>query len=298
MAAAKLTTERDVRVALAARYDQPEYAVLPGVADGTGHNKTRTVDAIIVSLWPSRGLWIAGVEIKVSRGDLLRELRDPAKQESVYKHCDYFYLAVGDASIVRDGDVPETWGLLVPGRGGKKMKVAKEAPKLTPEPMSPAFLASILRRAHQMMTGTAGEERSAIRKEVEADVAAELKALREESERNQQLGQRLKQAELIDRFFERAGIRFAEWNADAVDEAAALVCALNRGGKRQLLSTAKHHAEGAKRLASRMAEDADVLLVELAQLEREPEPAIDPTPTTGSDPGATEEPTPANSRPV
>jgi hypothetical protein len=283
--AAKLTTERAVREALAARFDPPAYAVLPGVADGTGGNKTRTVDALVASLWPSRGLWIAGVEIKVSRGDLLRELKNPAKQESIYKFCDYFWLAVGDESIVQLGEVPETWGLLVPGRGGKTLKVAKEAPELNPQPMSRAFLAGVLRRVHQMATDVADAERAAVRKEVEAGVAAELKALREESESNQRLGQRLKQAALIDRFFERAGIRFAEWNIDAVDEAAALVCALSRGGKGQLISTAKHHAEGAKRLASRLAEDADELLGELDRLEREEPPAPDPAiglPTTGS----------------
>lgn len=264
---AKLTSERAVREALAARFEAPAYAVLPGVSDGTGHHKTRTVDAIVASLWPSRGLWIAGVEIKVSRNDLVRELANPVKQESVFKHCDYFWLAVGDESIVRDGDVPETWGLLVPARGGKKLKVAKDAPRLKPEPLSRPFLAAILRRADEQIAASAKELRAELRKEVEAQLGEELEQLRERSNEFHRLSYALKRAELVDRFMQRAGISLTEWNVKAIDEAADLVRELGDHGHGHVLERARHGAQQAKRIAAGMDQDADRILEAIEKFE-------------------------------
>ena len=61
---------------------------LPQVRNGTGFQRsTRTADALIVSCWPSRGLWFAGVEIKVSLSDWKRELCKPEKSASIQKWC-------------------------------------------------------------------------------------------------------------------------------------------------------------------------------------------------------------------
>ncbi|VTR77235.1 hypothetical protein [Cellulomonas hominis] len=53
-----------------------------------------------------------GFEVKVSRADLLAELRDPAKAEGWSRYCDRWWLVVPDAGIVGD-DLPDGWGLLV-----------------------------------------------------------------------------------------------------------------------------------------------------------------------------------------
>ncbi len=265
----KLTTERAVRDALSAYFDAPAYAVLPGVADGTGRHKSRTVDAVVASLWPSRGLWIAGVEIKVSRSDLVRELRDPAKQESVFRFCDYFWLAVGDESIVRDGDVPETWGLLVPGRAGK-LKVVKEAPKLEAQPMSPAFRAAILRRAAEQITTLRKDLAEEAREAARGQVADELERLRAELDEQRRLASSMRNAELVDRFATRAGISFDRWNQAAVDEAADLVRLLGSSPVSDLLRSARYSAEGARRTATQMLRNAEELLAGIEQLEAQP----------------------------
>ena len=54
-------------------------------------------DAVIMSLWPSRGLELHGVEIKVSRADWKREAADPAKAEAIAAYCDAGELA----SVIR-----------------------------------------------------------------------------------------------------------------------------------------------------------------------------------------------------
>lgn len=267
--AATLTSERAVLDALAVKFSAPAHVLLPGVPDGTGQFKRRTIDAIIASVWPSRGLWIAGVEIKVSRSDLLRELANPKKQESIYKHCDYFWLAVGDESIVRDGEVPETWGLLVPGRGGRSMKVAKDAPKLEPEPIGRKFLTSVLRRASDHVASQNATLAAEIRKEVEASVADELKRLRARELEFIRVKHFLDQAALIDRFLQRANIRLAGWNKDAIDQAADIVRVIGSQGHAKLFARARREAEAAMRVAETMAEDAERLLDAIKQFEVE-----------------------------
>ncbi|HVI00854.1 MAG TPA: hypothetical protein VM869_19185 [Enhygromyxa sp.] len=259
--ASKLTTERAVYAAIRQRFSAPEYAVLPGVSNGTGANHRRTIDAVIMSTWPSRGLTLAGVEIKVSRSDLTRELANPAKQESHFKFFDHFYLAVGDASIVREGDVPAAWGLLVPGRGGTSMKVAKEAPTLTPEPISRAFLAAILRRADEQL-GSKGL-RGEIRKELEAELAEELERLRGFQAKAYEFDRVEQELALMHRFERASGVRFSMWNESALDEAAAIVRTFSRGGRESMANAAAREAAHAKLVAQRMIENADKILAEL-----------------------------------
>lgn len=136
---------------LGKRFSSPEYALLTQVRNGTGYTRSaRTADAIFMSLWPSRGIYLAGVEVKVSRTDWLKELADPKKADDLARYCDYWYLAVGDETIVRDGELPVTWGLMIPdGKGG--MKTIKEAHKLTPEPIDRTFLTGIMRNMTERM---------------------------------------------------------------------------------------------------------------------------------------------------
>ena len=112
----------EIHAALRDRYKPPEYAFLEEVRNDAGFDASRSCDAIAMSLWPSRGLDLQGFEIKASRSDWLRELKDPAKAEAVCKFCDFWWLAVGDAGIVLDGELPVSWGLLVP-RGDKLVVV-------------------------------------------------------------------------------------------------------------------------------------------------------------------------------
>jgi hypothetical protein len=117
--------------------------VLEEVRNGTGYVRTlRSADALVCSCWPSRGLWLAGVEIKVSRSDWLREIKDPAKSSEIQRWCHYWWIAA-PAGLVHDGELPKTWGLLEHASG--KLSVKVQAPKLEAEPPSMTFLASVLR---------------------------------------------------------------------------------------------------------------------------------------------------------
>lgn len=137
----------DVRQALKQRFAPPAWALLEEVGNATGFRTKRHIDMLAMSLWPSRGLEIHGVEVKCSRQDVLRELGNPAKAEAIQVYCDRWWLAVADKSLVQPGELPPTWGLLV--LRGKKMVCAQEAPKLDPKPLDRPFLAAVLRRASE-----------------------------------------------------------------------------------------------------------------------------------------------------
>lgn len=148
-------------------FPRPAYALLTGVADGTGYAPVRTADALVMGVWPSRGLHLHGVEIKCSRHDWLRELRAPEKADQIARFCDRWWLVSAETDV-RPEEIPEAWGHLV--AKGDRLRVAKDAPLLDPLPISRRFLAAILRRAVEQMAADAVIERE------RAEAAAEARA--------------------------------------------------------------------------------------------------------------------------
>jgi hypothetical protein len=136
----------EVRELLRKRYPSDAWALMWEVADGTGAAQRRWADAVAMGLWPSRGLHLHGFEIKVSRSDWVKELQSPEKAEAVAQYCDYWWLVVGDNKIVKMGELPPLWGMLAPNSRGD-LYVAKPAVKLPAKPITPVFLAALLRSA-------------------------------------------------------------------------------------------------------------------------------------------------------
>lgn len=135
----------DVKAALRARFVAPEWAIFFEVGDGTGNNQRRWADAVAMNMWPSRGLEIHGFEIKVSRSDWLRELKDPAKSAKVQQYCDRWWI-ITPKGIVKDGELPPTWGLYEVSDAGIIRQVVA-APQLEAVPVTRQFMAAVLRRA-------------------------------------------------------------------------------------------------------------------------------------------------------
>jgi hypothetical protein len=131
---------------LSSKYAPPAYAMLTQVRNGTGYlNVTRTADALVMSLWPSRGLELIGFELKVSRADWLRELKNPDKAEDLIGLCDRWYIVAVDSTIVQLDELPPTWGLMTATGRGESIKTVKEAPLLKAKECDRLFLASIFR---------------------------------------------------------------------------------------------------------------------------------------------------------
>lgn len=129
------------------RYPAHQYALLSEVSDAAGFHRTGSCDYISIGLWNSRGLDVAGIELKSYRNDWLREMKNPAKAESFFKYCDRWYLLITEEGIAKPEEIPLTWGLLQ--IKGKKIIQVKQAPTLSPQPIDRSFLAALLKRATQ-----------------------------------------------------------------------------------------------------------------------------------------------------
>lgn len=221
-------TEADMLQLLAARYEAPAWAFLRHVADGTGMRKNRTLDAMAMSLWPSRGLHLHGFEVKVSRGDWQRELADPAKADGFAAVCHAFWL-VAPKEIVRPGELPPTWGLLVPH--GKGLRVEKEAPLQERPPLPWDMLAAFLRGVVKVQEDMI--PRSEIAAQLDAARRAGAERARSEADTDASEAERrlstLRQN--IEVFEASSGIKLSSWQGQRIGEAVRQVLANEQAGR-------------------------------------------------------------------
>jgi len=149
-----LTAEQVIR-ALRVRYPKDQYALITEVGNSTGFKCRRHADVVVMGLWPSRGLEVIGIEVKVRRSDFLKELEQPEKADVIAQYCDKWFLAVGDSEIIKEGELPAMWGLLVP-KDENTLRAAKDAPQMGEvKPLDRSFIAAMLRNAQCQLTGEA-----------------------------------------------------------------------------------------------------------------------------------------------
>jgi hypothetical protein len=127
------------------------YVLAEHVKNAAGFNANRILDMMIQDLYPSTGCAIHGFEIKCSRADWLTELKDPTKAEAFRPYCDYFWLVVADKDIVKPGELPAGWGLLVPSTvAWLPLRAARSAPRNTLAlPMPREMNAALMRAVHK-----------------------------------------------------------------------------------------------------------------------------------------------------
>lgn len=141
------------------------WAVFDEVRNETGYTvgqSTRTCDILALSLWRSKGIELHGLELKVSRGDWLRELRQPDKAGAIAKFVDYWWLVVPSLDVASTQELPPGWGLMVVDEEraaaglSRPLRIAQKAPKLNAEPLDRLFVAAVMRKvARQEFTVTA-----------------------------------------------------------------------------------------------------------------------------------------------
>lgn len=132
------------------RFGPGDWAFLTDVPNSTGYAQRRTCDALAMNLWPSTGLELHGFELKVSRNDWVRELRQPDKATELKRFCDRWWLVAGDDTVCPNArDLPTSWGLIVARNGN--LVIDYPAPKLTPEPLERGFVAALVRKVARLM---------------------------------------------------------------------------------------------------------------------------------------------------
>ena len=135
----------DLLVLLRQRYEEPRYAFFTEVGNVVGF-PSRRGDAIAMAMWRSLGLEVHGFEIKMSRTDWMHERLRPDKAEhGLFPYCDRWWLVLSEPEIIKEEEVPASWGVLVPK--GKCLATVQKATKLTPVRLTREFVASVLRKA-------------------------------------------------------------------------------------------------------------------------------------------------------
>lgn len=235
--------------AIKERFPKGEYALLTEVGNATGFRCNRHADVIVMSLWPSRGLQVIGFEIKASRTDWLKELETPEKADAIYGYCDIWWLAVGDEDIIKLGELPPNWGLMVPKKDGMANRVLPvQNPE--PKPLDRGFIAAMLRRAQEQLTP-------------ESELKAEFNRGKKEGiEDGKRYGnyaaEDLKQLqEKISKFEKASGVSIQhEWDTESIGHAVRLV----RNGMHFHLMEQLGRLEGAARtIADQVAVQMKIL---------------------------------------
>lgn len=201
---------------LRSRYPAKTHALMFEVRDGAGFSASRSCDAIAISTWPSRGLELMGFEIKASRADWLREVRNPEKADTFSVVCDKFYVVADGKDIVQPDEVPASWGWLQ--RVGNRLVCEKAAPTLTPVPLDRSMLAAMLKRAIDQASAP-GEQ------EFKRGVAIGREEGKKDAERHHayQLEEHDRLKAAIREFEQASGVAISTWNAGKIGEAVRTV---------------------------------------------------------------------------
>lgn len=139
-------TASQVDKAVRELYEKSGCFTLSEVRNGTGFERrqTRTADMLIMSTWPSRGLFAEGVEIKVSKSDLRSELANPKKAEDIAKYCARWWLATPEG--LTDGEaIPAGWGIIHVGDKLKAKIIRQAGHRESVTPMDILFVCAVLR---------------------------------------------------------------------------------------------------------------------------------------------------------
>lgn len=126
---------------------------------GTGFGGTaeQKIDAFAMHEWPSEQFHRVAYEIKVSRGDFLRELRKPEKRRPALRYSNEFYF-ITPPNIANFAEIPADCGLIeVAGDGSAKVMV--KAPWRDSIPPTWRFVAAFLRRAKEKYASNENDPR-------------------------------------------------------------------------------------------------------------------------------------------
>lgn len=215
--AANKPTAADIRAALIKHYAPPSHRVFFEVSNDTGTRAARWIDAVAVGIWPSTGHEIIGIEIKVSRSDWQREMKDPAKAQSLMRFCTRWFLACPDG-LIKPDELPATWGMLVLKDGAIRTKVP--AKLLEPEPLSAGFMMAVLRQTNavdmELVGRLVSERMDAERKQIEASIERQVEIRSRDVD-----GRRKKIDEVAGKLAELTGEHPSHWMFDPHALAAA-----------------------------------------------------------------------------
>lgn len=214
----------------------------------------RRADAVHIGLWSSRGAGTVEVcELKVSRADWLVELKKPQKAEAWWPYCHHFWLVVPHEGIVKDGELPKGWGLMMPGPRGRRFKVLVKPEERSPDEfrLTIPLLITLLKNTETTRTKSLQRQEQDLRQ----------KFYEQEQQTRRQRGifseKDKRRLELMDRLEKALGVELSDyaWEEKLSPEGAAEILQ-DLARPRAALERAKDRADSAVRELDRAARTA------------------------------------------
>lgn len=232
-----------VREILTRRWPDSEYLSIAEAPEESSRGG-RKIDLLVVSLWPSRGLDIDAVEIKVSVSDWRRELKRAAKADFWWRHSHRFWVAApADVAVKIRDEIPAGWGLLACEFDKPPVALMKPVPH-DAEPLTWPQTVGLLRAAAD--AGVNALYRAEQRGYAKGLAVGEQQAERKSGEGY--LRDRVTKLEgLVERFQEASGLDLRnDWEVDRVASLVGMVRAAHKNPEWVI----HHLADPAERLAS------------------------------------------------
>lgn len=169
----------------------------------------RRADAVYLGFTRTPGWCIDVCEIKVSRADLQREIAQPTKTDAWYPHCTRFWIVAPGSDVAPPESLPEGWGLMVPGKRGRRFRVLRE-----PAVREPVVTLPLLITLAKKMDLQRSEQVSGVSRRLRGEMED---ALREQRERHEAQDNYLtpddrRRLELLGRLEKATGFELANWS--------------------------------------------------------------------------------------
>lgn len=120
-APAKMATPQ-LAAMLRVKYERNRYALFFDVPDAVSLKQKRRIDALAFGLWASEGQALEGFELKVSRADWLREVKQVDKADPFIAVCDRFWLVTADNKIAKIDEIPACRGWMAATKSGLRVQ--------------------------------------------------------------------------------------------------------------------------------------------------------------------------------
>lgn len=128
--------------------DRPDgrqsHVVLEQVPDGTGMYLGHWIDAVVFSLWASKGLTRSAFEVKITRSDFIHELQNPLKHKWALE-CFHEFWFVAPEDVIQIDELSPNIGWLCPR--GSKLVIKRHAVQNPNPKLDDVLLAAFMRAA-------------------------------------------------------------------------------------------------------------------------------------------------------
>jgi hypothetical protein len=197
---------------------QPRFVVAVQVHNGAGFSYGRRLDLVVFDTWPSKGLYLHGIEIKCTKSDLRRELQDTAKFAEFSAYLDKFSIAA-PPDIVDLKLLPPKWGLYCPTPEGtlrarrKPLMLHQEGKRDTLDrSVAAAFVRALVDRS--LSDEALRAERQRGYENGARGASGEIERLSREA---------AAQKTMLETFEANSGIAISTWSAGRIGEAVKIV---------------------------------------------------------------------------